>query len=53
MSGVLLVTVIGKVLGFFDKFLGGAISLVFGELQLLCERIQLELYACLISNTHG
>ena len=42
---VFLVAVIGKVFGFFDELLGGAVSLVFGELQLLCERIEFELYA--------
>jgi hypothetical protein len=47
---VFLVTVIGEVFGFFDEFLRGAVGLVLGELQLLCERIQLELYGCL-SNT--
>ncbi len=48
---MLLVTVIGKVFRFFDEFLGGTVRLVFGELQLLCERIQLELSAYLISDT--
>jgi hypothetical protein len=47
---VFLVTVIGEVFGFFDEFLRGAVGLVLGELQLLCERIQLELCACLVSN---
>jgi hypothetical protein len=42
-SGMLLVTVISKVFRSFDEFLGGAVRLVFGELQLLCEGIQLEL----------
>ena len=45
---VFLVAVIGKIFGFFDELLGGAVSLVFGELQLLCERIEFELYACLV-----
>ena len=46
-SGVLFEMVIGIS---FDEFLGGAVRLVFGEPQLLCERMQLELYAYSISN---
>jgi hypothetical protein len=47
------VTLIGKVFRSFDEFLGGTVRLVFGEPQLLFERIQLELYAYLINNTPG
>jgi hypothetical protein len=52
-SGMFLVTVVGKVFRSFDKFPGGAVRLVFGELQSLHERIQLELYMYLINNAPG
>jgi hypothetical protein len=40
-----LVAVLGKIFTLFYEFLGGAVGLVPGELQLLGERIQLELGA--------
>lgn len=44
-SGMSLVAVLGKIFTLFYEFLGGAVGLVPGELQLLGERIQLELGA--------
>jgi hypothetical protein len=52
-ESVLLVTVIGKVFRTLVEFLGGTIRLVLRKLQLLFERMQLELYTYLISNTLG
>ena len=45
---MLLVAIIGKIFGFFGEFLRCAVRLVFGKVQLLCERIELELCAYLL-----
>ena len=44
-GGMPLVAVLGKVFRLLYELLGGAVRLVPGELQLLSERIQLELGA--------